>query len=194
MTEADSKREESRAWDPKEGIPPAILAKLDPAFVELWTHKMNTDPPPNREQMTIAAIRADPQRTGPVCYLDTKGFPRTAEDAFASEDGAMIPVRIYYPDDGKFGAGPYPVHLNFHGTCAFFFRAEIENQPVADIKIVALGAGGGFVLGSLAHESTLCMSMCEGAGVVVIDVNYRHCPETMWGKCFQDAFAALKWV
>lgn len=49
------------------------------------------------------------------------------------------------------------------------------------------------MLGSLAHESTLCMSMC-GAGVVVIDVNYRHCPETIWGKCFQDGFAALKWV
>lgn len=38
------------------------------------------------------------------------------------------------------------------------------------------------------------MSMCDGAGVVVIDVNYRHCPETVWGKCFQDGFAALKWA
>lgn len=36
--------------------------------------------------------------------------------------------------------------------------------------------GGGFVLGGLANESTLCMSMCDGAGVAVVDVNYRHCP------------------
>lgn len=36
--------------------------------------------------------------------------------------------------------------------------------------------GGGFVLGGLWSESTLCQSMCDGAGVVVIDVNYRHCP------------------
>lgn len=37
-------------------------------------------------------------------------------------------------------------------------------------------SGGGFVLGGLWSESTLCQSMCDGAGVVVIDVNYRHCP------------------
>lgn len=36
--------------------------------------------------------------------------------------------------------------------------------------------GGGFVLGGLSNESTLCMSMCDGAGVAVVDVNYRHCP------------------
>ena len=35
--------------------------------------------------------------------------------------------------------------------------------------------GGGFVLGNLSSESTLCLSMRE-AGVAVVDVNYRHCP------------------
>lgn len=37
-------------------------------------------------------------------------------------------------------------------------------------------AGGGFVLGDLSTDSTLCLSMRDGAGIVVIDVNYRHCP------------------
>lgn len=32
------------------------------------------------------------------------------------------------------------------------------------------------MLGGLENESTICDSMREGAGVVVIDVNYRHCP------------------
>lgn len=36
--------------------------------------------------------------------------------------------------------------------------------------------GGGFVLGDLEYESTICDSMRKGAGVVVVDVNYRHCP------------------
>lgn len=114
MTEAAPQN--PKAYDPEEAIPPAILAKLDPAFVKLWTHKMNTDPPPNREQMTIEAIRADPKKIAPACYLDTKGFPRTVEDVFTTEDGATIPVRIYYPEENDFGSGPYPVHLNFHGT------------------------------------------------------------------------------
>jgi hypothetical protein len=31
-------------------------------------------------------------------------------------------------------------------------------------------------MGGLQNEVSNCLSMCEGAGVVVVDVNYRHCP------------------
>lgn len=102
-------------FDPRTGIEPHILAKLDPEFVEAFTHRMNNNPPPTRDQMTIEAIRADPKKTAPPCALDTKGYPRTAEKEFASEDGAKIPARVYYPEESKYGPGPYPVHLNFHG-------------------------------------------------------------------------------
>lgn len=105
-------------FDPKQSIEPHILAVLDPEFVEAFTHKMNTDPPPARDQMTIAAIRAHPEKTAPPCMLDTKGYPRTAEKEVVSEDGAKIPVRVYYPDEAQHGAGPYPVHLNYHGMLA----------------------------------------------------------------------------
>lgn len=102
-------------YDPKQSIEPHILAKMEPEFIEAYTRKMNTNPPPSREQMTIEAIRAHPGMTAEPCTLDTEGYPRTAEDEFASEDGARIPVRVYYPDEARHGAGPYPVHLNFHG-------------------------------------------------------------------------------
>lgn len=37
------------------------------------------------------------------------------------------------------------------------------------------------MLGDLQSEAQLCLSMRDGAGVVVIDVNYRHCPGmTVW--------------
>ena len=50
------------------------------------------------------------------------------------------------------------------------------------------------MLGDLGQEASLCSKMCDCAGVVVVDVNYRHCPEVAWGKCFEDAWAALLWV
>lgn len=159
--------EPRKPYDPVEAIEPHILAKLDPIFVERWTELMNSIPDA-AHVVTIEEIRADPRVLAPPCALDTKGRSKTADKEVVSEDGAKIPVRAYYPDESKHGPGPYPVHLNFHG--------------------------GGFVLGNLSTESTLCLSMCEGAGVVVVDVDYRLCPETIWGKCFQDAWAALKWV
>ncbi|CAN8102769.1 unnamed protein product [Discula destructiva] len=153
---------------PERYMEPHILAKLDPQWLAGYTEQMTKNPPPPPDLLTIDYVRAHPEKYAPACALDTKGYPRTAEHDAVSEDGAKIPVRVYYPDEQTWGPGPYPVHLNFHG--------------------------GGFVLGDLSADSTLCMSMCDGAGVAVVDVNYRHCPETVWGKCFQDAFAALKWA
>lgn len=115
-------------FDPAKSIEPHILAKLDPEWVKAFTHKMNTDPPPPRDQWTIEAIRAHPEWTAPACALDTKGYPRTAEREVVSEDGAKIPARVYYPDESQHGPGPYPVHLNFHGmyTKRYVFSSVSE--------------------------------------------------------------------
>lgn len=107
--------ETKEGFDPKTSIEPHILAKLDPEWVALFTKEMDVNPPTPVEKIKIDEIRADPTILGPKCYLDTKGYPRTADKEVVSEDGAMIPVRIYYPEESKYGPGPYPVHLNFHG-------------------------------------------------------------------------------
>ncbi|ROW05825.1 hypothetical protein VMCG_05136 [Cytospora schulzeri] len=161
-----SDSETKSAWDPAKEVEPHILAKLDPDFVRYWTKVMSKGAPPGH--LSIEQVRANPDKFASPCALDTKGYEGTVDTEFASEDGTKIPVRVYYPDKSKHGPGPYPVHLNFHG--------------------------GGFVLGDLSSESTLCLSMSDGAGVAVIDVNYRHCPEAVFGKCFQDAWAALNWA
>lgn len=109
---------EKTTFVPERDIEPHILAKLDPQWVKLFTEQMNTNPPPSREQMSIEYVRAHPEKFAPVCYLDTKGYPRTAEHEVVSEDGAKVPVRVYYPDDKIWGPGPHPVHLNFHGLCS----------------------------------------------------------------------------
>ncbi|KAJ4415055.1 hypothetical protein N0V82_007571 [Gnomoniopsis sp. IMI 355080] len=163
-----SSTKEEKTFVPERDIEPHILAKLDPEWVAVFTAQMKTNPPPPRELLSMDYIRAHPEKFAPPCWKDTKGYPRTAEKEVVSADGAKVPMRVYYPEEKIWGPGPYPVHLNFHG--------------------------GGFVLGGLENESTLCMSMCDGAGVAVVDVNYRHCPETVFGKCFQDAFAALNWA
>lgn len=143
-----------------------IVPQLDPHFLEYFTNVIAKKPPAH--EIPIEHVRAHPQDYRPPCALDTSvGYERVADHVVGSQDGASIPVRVYHPDPARYGPGPYPVHLNFHG--------------------------GGFVLGDLHAEASLCLSMRE-AGVVVVDVDYRHCPETIWGKCIQDAWAALNWV
>jgi acetyl esterase len=80
--------------------------------------------------------------------------------------GGAIDLRVYQPA----GEGPHPVHLYLHG--------------------------GGWVIGS-AHDRYVDITSrerCEGAGCVVVAVDYRKAPEHRFPTALEDAQAALEWV
>ncbi|KAI1101464.1 alpha/beta-hydrolase [Jackrogersella minutella] len=144
-----------------------ILERYDPDVVK-YVLRTRAAGVPSLDEWRIENVRGNPAKFEPPWSKDVTGWERVVDAEVASQDGARIPIKIYHPDPSQFGEGPYGLHLNFHG--------------------------GGFVLGDLNTESQLCLSMRDGAGVVVVDVNYRHCPETTWGKCMEDALAALLWA
>ncbi|XXG93814.1 hypothetical protein Hte_000063 [Hypoxylon texense] len=146
---------------------PHILAKYDPEMVK-YVLEAKAAGVPAQHEFPIQQIRADPDRFKATWSKDVSGYERVVEGGVTSKDGYKVPIMIYHPDPTQYGEGPYGLHLNFHG--------------------------GGFVLGDLTTDAELCLNMRDGAGVVVIDVNYRHCPETLWGKCVEDAWAVLLWA
>ncbi|KAK7414419.1 hypothetical protein QQX98_006697 [Neonectria punicea] len=151
--------------DPADRISPKILAKLDPDFVSFWAQ--NIAPYPAAEDFPVEEFRNNPEKFDLNFSLDTTATARVISRQVKSADGFENEVKVYYPDPKKWSPGPYGVNIIFHG--------------------------GGFVLGDLTTEAPICVSMRDGAGIVVIDVDYRHCPEHQWGKCFEDAWAALLW-
>lgn len=88
-------------------IHPAVLAKMDPAFVRMYNEHVAHVP---NKPIDLAVLRANYSKiysygTGP--YPDVKW----TETTFASFDGAPVKLRVYKPD----GPGPFPVHVDFHG-------------------------------------------------------------------------------
>jgi acetyl esterase len=75
-----------------------------------------------------------------------------------------IPVRIYTPD----GKPPFPILVYFHG--------------------------GGWVVGGIATHDNLCRQLANGAGAVVVSVDYRLAPEHPFPAAPEDCYAAARWI
>ncbi|TDR32847.1 alpha/beta hydrolase [Hydromonas duriensis] len=81
--------------------------------------------------------------------------------------GATLNARLYLPSE-PIWAKPMPVLLWFHG--------------------------GGFTIGSLDSYDAVCRTLCAGAEMAVLSVDYRLAPEHKFPTAAMDAFAAYQWL
>ena len=75
-----------------------------------------------------------------------------------------VPLHLYTPT----GNGPFPMILYFHG--------------------------GGFVIAQTADYDASPRALAEGAGAVVIAVDYHQAPEHKFPSAPNDAYAAYQWI
>ena len=86
------------------------------------------------------------------------------EDRAIPGAGGDLPVRIHRPD---VDAGDLPALIYYHG--------------------------GGHVIGNLDTHDAVARNLCNGAGCVVVSVDYRLAPEHKFPAAAEDAFAAVRW-
>jgi len=86
------------------------------------------------------------------------------EDRALPGPGGDLPVRIYRPD---LGGDDLPALVYFHG--------------------------GGHVIGSPDTHDATTRNLCNGAGCVVMSVDYRLAPEHKFPAAAEDALAAVRW-
>ncbi|KAH8657857.1 Alpha/Beta hydrolase protein [Xylariales sp. PMI_506] len=149
-------------------IHPDFISRLDQDFIEYYNEHFASKAPTHH--VSIADMRANPSKYYSPWYKDFSKLEFVNDISITSDDGHVFTARVYHPDAVKspFGAGPYPVYINFHG--------------------------GGFTFGDLMGDAEICMAIRDRLGMMVIDVDYRLCPEHVYGKGQEDAWAAVRYV
>src|SRR3989442_386947 len=90
-----------------------------------------------------------------------------AKDLTADGPAGTIPVRLYRPK-GVPTSTMLPALVFFHG--------------------------GGWVIGDIETHDVLCRQLTAGAGISVVNVDYRLAPEHKFPAAVDDAWAATRWV
>lgn len=97
--------------------------------------------------------------------------PGVPPEVYSDEDRTipgphgLIPIRIYTPAEAR---TPMGILMYFHG--------------------------GGWVLGNLETHDIVCRNLANGAGCVVVAVDYRLAPEHKFPAAPEDCYAATKWA
>ncbi|KAL2418599.1 hypothetical protein ABEF91_004295 [Exophiala dermatitidis] len=147
-------------------IHPQFLPLLDQDFVDYYNRHFASKPATHT--IDISDIRKSGSKYSSPWERDFSGEPFVRDFQIPSSDGHLFRVRCYYPDATKYGPGPYPIYVNFHG--------------------------GGFAFGGLKSDAELCMLVRNNVGLLVVDVEYRLTPENLFGKGHEDGWAAVRWV
>ncbi|MGA4538949.1 alpha/beta hydrolase [Uniformispora flossi] len=98
--------------------------------------------------------------------VEQRGTVASVQDASVSGPGGPVGIRIYRPVQAE--PGPVPTLMWMHG--------------------------GSWSSGSLKTADVESRALCEGAGVVVVSVDYRLAPEHLFPAGLDDCGAVLRWI
>lgn len=123
-----------------------------------------TEQTPTELQATNNRVREDVSEQE-MLVLSSK--VKLQDHTISTPDGFDLEARTYRPIYAP-KDDQLPIYIHFHG--------------------------GGFLFGTLDSENATCSRIADAAGVVVLNVNYRHTPEWVYPAAWLDAEEAFDWA
>ncbi|KAI0107154.1 alpha beta hydrolase fold-3 domain-containing protein [Nemania sp. FL0031] len=167
----------NEASDLINALQPSIAERLDPVYLDIYNRYQATRL--RADQVPYEVYNADRETysfptgkvTGPCPEVASNTIYRVPVQHPAGE----VEVQVYVPTPEAISAGGLanpegrlPALVNFHG--------------------------GGFVIGDLKSDEPLVRQLCQRAGCVVVNADYRTAPEFPHPTSALDSWDVLKWV
>jgi acetyl esterase len=140
---------------------------LDPVAQVLMEALDQTFPRIAETGMTAAEAREVLNANLRAAALEPQPIGRVENRTIPGPAGE-IPVRVYWPLEGNAGPGPLPVIAYYHG--------------------------GGFAICNLDSHDESCRGLSNGAGCIVVSVDYGLAPEHKFPAPVEDCYAATSWL
>jgi len=134
-------------------------------------------------------------RLPPIDYdtVDVARYRQALADALAvASDGHRTPLErhdVEHVDVPRPG-GIVPLRVHRPGDSSPTAAGASGSAP----PVVVYLHGGGWIAGGGRADDTLCRSLCDAAGAVVVGVDYRLAPEHRFPAALDDAALAVRWV
>ncbi|KPM42366.1 hypothetical protein AK830_g4211 [Neonectria ditissima] len=137
---------------------------------EEWLAVQATLPAPPTNQQMLEGKRVVNEGREAISAKDMEVLAskiRTKDFQVPTRDGSFVEARRYRPITVS-ASQALPVYIHLHG--------------------------GGYLYGTLSSEDAICSRIACGAGVVVLNINYRHTPEHVYPTAWNDVEDAFEWA
>ncbi|TLD30791.1 hypothetical protein PspLS_02491 [Pyricularia sp. CBS 133598] len=144
----------------------SIRDKLDPEYVEFYNKYLLNAPQVHYQPVAASRVggKIIPGGTDPVPVGKTIDVSIPRRET----TGPDVRVRVFVPTGQPPSPSGWPVFLWYHG--------------------------GGWVLGNIDSENSLCSNICARARCVVVTTDYRLAPEHPFPAAVHDAWETALWV
>ncbi|KAH6985122.1 Alpha/Beta hydrolase protein [Ilyonectria destructans] len=103
-------------------------------------------------------------------------------------------IRFPRDDSPPVGFSIKQVQIPGYGGATNQVRIYTPNVPSATHAVIIYVHGGGWTIGDLDSEDTICRTICKSIGAIIVSVDYRKAPENPFPIGLEDVWAGVLWV
>lgn len=102
--------------------------------------------------------------------------------------------RDFFATDGEVVGAVEDIRVEHRGRALEIRIYRPANRPEGAAAGLVYFHGGGWVLGDLDSQDSLCRKLCNASGVTILSVQYGHAPEAVFPVAIEEAMAAFDYI
>jgi acetyl esterase len=150
------------------------------------------------KRLMTRPVTIDGNTLDPTLQLTLASLRMTGEANLTARDDVEYSRKRVRLTADALGGSPVPVaavtELSIPGPAGDIGARHYQPDNIEVGPLLMYIHGGGWVVGDLDSHDNVCRTLCRGAGIHVLSIDYRLAPEHPAPAGLDDAYAAFRWA